>query len=630
MHLQRGALLGAALLTLPGIAFAQGQPNTTVSRTVGLDVLGTIGSTFLDTTQNGIVLTVHGPSGTAYDLHLEISLAAADFSMPLPPFVGPLTQPFTPSSIYFQSGQITPPSPTLPLMAGAFVDPTGGTPGLIPPNATSQTLVSTFQLPANIPANFQVAALDPVGNPINPAGTFYWTNGQQRPVIAPPTNLGLSGYLGATGTPVAGAVLDVEQADMDGDGDLDEVAVGSPPTGWTFSTVSFPAGGPMRTTGVQLMAGVASATTAEFADFNQDGLLDLVVGGTGPNSTSNLQVFLNAGAPNFLNPGNPAQINFLPLTFKQPFNVNDVETGDFNGDGLIDIVTACGGGCAAPEVNRYFYGSFTGGVYALNEVPGPLVAGQPVLDDSRDCEVFDLDGDGDLDVYFANFDGVGATLGRSVNVYHTNNGVGGFAAVASPEAPTQSIDVLLADFDLDGDDDCYVGNFAQTSLDCSQFVAGASDNLLINMGGAFVDMSGLIPFDFWFTTDVEGVSMPTGEILSGANVARDYDGDGDVDIFLGLGLLGATIPNQAPGVPGTSSGILILQNLQADSGFPAGTLPNFGIDFSALSTIAAAADVADIELGDWLNPAEPVGRWFEKDIGVGSINQGHEVLSKQP
>jgi len=135
------------------------------------------------------------------------------------------------------------------------------------------------------------------------------------------------------------------------------------------------------------------------------------------------------------------------------------------------------------------------------------------------CALLDYDGDGYLDVYFANgrhLAGISDTTEsrrpatNAANVLYRNNGDGSFTDVSAESGTADTgfgMGVAAADFDGDGDPDLYVTNYRRNTL-------------LINNGdGTFSD-----------ATERAGV----GDTLWSVGVtALDFDRDGWLDIYVG-------------------------------------------------------------------------------------------------
>lgn len=204
---------------------------------------------------------------------------------------------------------------------------------------------------------------------------------------------------------------------------------------------------------------------------------------------------------------------------------NGVELGDFDGDGDLDVTFAQTG------PNQIWFNDGTGN-FALVQSLGSA--------DSWGAAVGDLDGDGDLDISYAN---------KVANSVWLNDGSGVFTnsgqAIGSGDSDTAD----LGDFDGDGDLDVRYGN------------KGADRVWLNNGAGVFTDSGqaldttelrgstvGDIDGDgdldlingnknnshIWIN-DGAGVFTDSTQVLSGADAAEllDVDGDGDYDIVLG-------------------------------------------------------------------------------------------------
>ena len=189
-----------------------------------------------------------------------------------------------------------------------------------------------------------------------------------------------------------------------------------------------------------------------------------------------------------------------------------VAVEDFDGDGLLDVVTSTSdpdgsltywrnAGAAGLE-ERTVEAGLSGQLGGLN-----LIAG-------------DHDGDGDPDLLVLR----GAWLlddGRIRNSLLENDGHGTFrdvtrtAGLASPAYPTQA--AAWADFDGDGDLDLFVGN--EVRFKSAGLLEAFPSQLFRNEG------------DGTFTDVAEAAGVINYRQAKGVTVG-DYDGDGDLDLFV--------------------------------------------------------------------------------------------------
>jgi hypothetical protein len=230
----------------------------------------------------------------------------------------------------------------------------GGTFG--PPVAVS--------LPPN-PQHIAVADFNNDGKP-----DLASTNGPYQAIVDVALNRGD----GTFDPPVAYAVSAgtgsaIAAADVDGDGKIDLV-VG---TGNNNLSILRNQGGGAFAPATSVPA--EDPTTIASADFNHDGLTDLTFGQYFQHSVA---VDLNLGGGAF--PG-------VPTTYPTPDLVNSVAVGDFNGDGLPDIVAAAGS-----TLNVFL--NLGNGTF------GPALS-RPMTSGVSDIAVGDFDHDGKLDVALA-------------------------------------------------------------------------------------------------------------------------------------------------------------------------------------------------------------------------------------
>jgi hypothetical protein len=174
---------------------------------------------------------------------------------------------------------------------------------------------------------------------------------------------------------------------------------------------------------------IANATLAASGDFNGDGKLDLAVLTAGPN---NVAVLLGNGSGGFTSaPGSPFAVGTAP---------NSIAVADFNGDGKADMVVAGRNGLTLLLGNGL--GGFTASGNPGNPFPATVATG-------------DFNGDGIPDLV----ETVGVnSLGRfGVVTILLGNGSGGF----TPGAPFEVFNGLgavsaVADFNRDGKLDALV------------------------------------------------------------------------------------------------------------------------------------------------------------------------------
>jgi tetratricopeptide (TPR) repeat protein len=318
--------------------------------------------------------------------------------------------------------------------------------------------------------------------------------------------------------------LNVRRADYDNDGDLDLLLLRG---GWenpvrmsllrnkgdaTFEDVTAQAG---------LLEPIASET-AEWGDFDNDGLLDLYVCGeylppfglsTGniPDPRNLGRLYHNKGDGTFEDVAAKAGV------------LNEqcgkgAAWGDIDEDGDVDLFVSNMGG-----PNRLYRNEGSG---TFKDVASE--AGVQRMPGAFTCFFWDFDNDGHLDLFVSDYkashgQAIAGFLGMAVDpdlhprLYH-NRGDGTFEDVAvgvGLDRPIAAMAANCGDIDNDGDLD-------------------------LQLGTGFMSYSGLIPDMTWLNEGKRLLDVTsdarTGHLQKGHGVCfADYDRDGDLDLFAALG-----------------------------------------------------------------------------------------------
>ncbi len=288
-------------------------------------------------------------------------------------------------------------------------------------------------------------------------------------------------------------------ADIDNDGDLDLFITGSSNNSNSGSNfVDNQAilylndgNGAFTEDSRQTFTPVSSrAQSIVFADFNEDGWMDLLVGGQTDGLTANTTLYLN---------DQTGVLVATATTIASVFNPA-VDVADVNGDNHLDVLIA-GGNSSSQSTKLYL----NDGAATFSESSEAF----PGLADGT-ANFADLDGNGTQDIILS-----GSDATRAIKVY-MNNGSGNFTENTSTSF-TGVDDSMIAIEDIDGDNDM---DFYITGNEVDLVNTHTSTStawLYTNDGtGSFTAV----------THDLKAFFLGDAEFL-------DYDDDGDQDLFVG-------------------------------------------------------------------------------------------------
>ena len=264
-----------------------------------------------------------------------------------------------------------------------------------------------------------------------------------------------------TASVVGSTITGINVADVNGDGKLDVVVMGSKNSTTSFVATMYGNGdgsfqAPIETD----FSGVHFPARPVLADFNRDGNLDLAYA-----TASGIQTLFANGDGTFrMGPSSPLS----------QIGLNVPAVGDFNGDGSLDlVVTVYDPFTTGLEFVGVMLGNGEGSFGALSTVPGTGTT----FASGITAVVADFNNDGKLDIV-AGIQTAGATIQGMIQV-SLGNGDGTFqSALSVPNVSSVTSPMLLGDFNGDGNLDLATGGFIYTgegdgTFPASQGSAGA-------------------------------------------------------------------------------------------------------------------------------------------------------------
>lgn len=378
--------------------------------------------------------------------------------------------------------------------------------------------------------------------------------------------------------------------DLDGDGDTDVLSIYDEPGIFdNFSGVVWYEQGPVGVwTAHPIYEGTAvqDPYDIEAGDLDGDGNTDLMLANL---NGDKVVWFPGLGGTSFSAPV------VIPTTL---VGCRDLHPADLDGDGDTDLAINGVGDFRIAWLRN------DGGAASFTQIRLSVINSS--VDDCQDLEVFDADGDGDLDI-------AGALIDENAVDYVRNNGGGSFTApVRLQGAAYRCYAVSSGDYDGDGDLDLASGSQLDSKL-------AWYENLGLGSGAFGKD---------------QPISRSAGGI--GNTAPTDLDGDGDLDLVYTTGLdqdLG-WIENTGSGFASRQIlftdmvGLAEVESADLDGDGDADLavigdtsvrvyLNNGGLNFTAIDLSGTHDDCRDLEIADLDGNGTPdlvVTSWFDSQL----------------
>lgn len=292
---------------------------------------------------------------------------------------------------------------------------------------------------------------------------------------------------------------DIALADFNGDGSLDIFIVSE--DNQTNEYYLNNGDGTFREAGNRIpVSGTSNAVLT--ADINRDGSRDILIGNNGQNV-----LLINDGSGFFSNQSAARLPQVNDIT-------QDLALADADGDGDLDLFVG------NEDDNRLYINSSGDGYFVNRTLSRLPLTG--IIEETREVDLADIDGDGDPDLYFANviLFGGGSTARDRLLV---NNQQGFYTDETQNRMPSPNTNTLDADFfdaDGDGDADIIAGDFGNLDNANGNYTGDNLTRILINDGSGFY-------------SDQTSNFLPEGFSPSVADFEiADFNGDGLADIYV--------------------------------------------------------------------------------------------------